>query len=183
MGTLVRDAQGNFWGTSPVDGHLGNNGSIFEWNVTTNLVTQVYAFNGGGNGEFPKSGLTIDSHGNFFGTTEYGRANGYGTVFEFNPNTSVLTTLFSFNRNNGANPIGGVILDSQGNLYGTTTAGGASSRGTVFELTLVPEPSTLLLAVLRCLTPRTQGRAMRRGGSPREPQPRRSRLARELPLA
>jgi uncharacterized repeat protein (TIGR03803 family) len=59
-----------------------------------------------------------------------------------------LATLLSFNGTNGASPVGGVILDSQGDLFGTTSAGGASSRGTVFELTLVPEPSTLLLAAI-----------------------------------
>jgi uncharacterized repeat protein (TIGR03803 family) len=145
-GSLIMDAQGNFWGTSPTDGHLGNNGSIFEWNVATNQAIQVFAFNGLGDGNAPKDGLTIDSHGNFYGTTRDGGANNDGTVFQFNPNTGVLTTLLTFNGTNGAYPIGGVILDSQGDLFGTTTAGGASSRGTVFELTLVPEPSTLLLA-------------------------------------
>ena len=62
-----------------------------------------------------------------------------------------LTTLVSFNFTNGAFPDGDLVADANGNLYGTTRGGGASGRGTVFELSPVPEPSTLLLLCIGSL--------------------------------
>ena len=90
----------------------------------------------------------MDAAGNLFGTTYQGGASNLGTVFEFSPSTGVLTTLETFTQTTQARPVGGLIADAQGNLYGSTVYG----TGTVFEITnsgfAVPEPSTLsLLAV------------------------------------
>src|SRR5262249_27533773 len=57
-----------------------------------------------------------------------------GTVFELAAGSGTITTLASFNGSNGANPLGVLIFDSAGNLYGTTNLGGAANDGTVFEL-------------------------------------------------
>jgi hypothetical protein len=86
--------------------------------------------------------LIADANGNLFGTTEAGGANGAGTVFELvNTGTvsspsyaSTPTTLVTFNGSNGAIPFAGVIVDANGDLFGTTISGGANNDGTVFEL-------------------------------------------------
>jgi uncharacterized repeat protein (TIGR03803 family) len=98
----------------------------------------IYTFS---QGFVPPNGyLAIDSAGNIFGATQSGGAFGAGQVFELSPSDGggwIETTVHSFAFNSvgdGWQPFGGVILDSKGNLYGTTTKGGAAEQGTVFEL-------------------------------------------------
>ena len=64
----------------------------------------------------------MDSSGNLYGTTVYGGASGDGTVFELANGSGTISTLASFNpyTGNGSVPVGGLIMDSSGNLYGTT---------------------------------------------------------------
>ena len=82
--------------------------------------------------------LITDSAGNLYGTSSGGGFYGYGTVFEFSPAGSGWTEeiLFSFGHDpaSGQDPIGGLLLDAAGNLYGTTESGGAYNHGVVFEL-------------------------------------------------
>ena len=104
---------------------------------TTGKETVLYSFTGGtkGDGANPEAGLVQDTHGNLYGTTISGGAHGYGTVFEVDT-TGKETVLYSFTGANGDGgaPRAGLVLDMQGNLYGTTTGGGASGAGTVFQL-------------------------------------------------
>jgi len=89
-----------------------------------------------GNGAFPIAGVTLDSAGNLYGTTESGGAFGFGTVFKLST-SGVETVLYSFQGGTDGNePEGGVILDSAGNLYGTTYQGGAYKMGTVFKVSV-----------------------------------------------
>ena len=78
----------------------------------------------------------MDSSGNLFGTTENGGAFvDYGTVFELAHGSGTITALASFNGSDGENPEAALIMDSSGNVYGTTyTEAPASTDGTVFEL-------------------------------------------------
>ena len=78
--------------------------------------------------------MIFDSAGNLYGTTNAGGASSDGTVFELANDSATITTLASFNGTDGTTPNGDLIMDSTGNLYGTTAAGGASGEGTVFEL-------------------------------------------------
>ena len=96
-------------------------------------IDDVALFNGT-NGADPDAGLIMDCSGNFYGTTRTGGAQGDGTVFELAKGSSTITTLASFNGSNGSYPVAGLIMDSSGNLYGTTEHGGANGDGTVFEL-------------------------------------------------
>ena len=84
-------------------------------------------------GDSPQAGL-LEDNGNFFGTTNIGGANGYGTVFELAAGSSTITPLASFNGTNGKYPVSGLIEDSSGDLFGTTYEGGANNDGTVFEV-------------------------------------------------
>ena len=87
----------------------------------------------------PDRSLIADAHGDLFGTTVRGGANGDGTVFEIAKTAhgyaSTPTTLVSFNGTNGADPTGSLIADAHGDLFGTTEVGGANGDGTVFEIT------------------------------------------------
>jgi uncharacterized repeat protein (TIGR03803 family) len=98
--------------------------------------TSLYVFTGGADGGHPSSGgLIRDAKGNLYGTTEDDGANGFGTVFEMNT-SGTESVLYSFRGTggDGAYPIGGLVVDSQGNFYGTTFEGGAYGYGTVFKL-------------------------------------------------
>ena len=134
---LIRDAQGNLYGTTGYGGDMsscsGNGcGVVFKLS-STGKETVLYRFKGGADGAGPTAGVIRDAQGNLHGTTWGGGAYGKGTVFELSP-TGKETVLHSFAGADGANPEAGVIEDTNGNLYGTTSFGSAYSNGVVFEL-------------------------------------------------
>jgi len=133
IGGLIADSNGNLYGATS-QGGANNDGTIFEIASGSNNLTTLATFNGA-NGMSPQSSLLLDSSGNLFGTANSGGANGDGTIFEVTAGSSSVTTLVDFNGTNGSTPSGGLIFDSAGDLYGTTSAGGAGNNdGTIFQL-------------------------------------------------
>jgi uncharacterized repeat protein (TIGR03803 family) len=103
--------------------------------------TTLYSFKGqGGDGAQPYAGLAVGNNARLYGTTVYGGSSAAGTVFELAPPVAAggawrETVLYSFaGGNDGANPYGGLVIGTNGSLYGTTAAGGTANAGTVFEL-------------------------------------------------
>jgi uncharacterized repeat protein (TIGR03803 family) len=131
-GPLIMDGSGNLYGTTS-GGGANNAGSVFELVHGSGTITTLASFNGS-NGSGPRCGLLMDSNGNLYGTTVSGGAYSDGTVFEVAQGSGTITTLASFNGSNGSSPYASLIMDSSGNLYGTTSSGGASNDGTVFEV-------------------------------------------------
>jgi uncharacterized repeat protein (TIGR03803 family) len=139
-GGLIADANGNLFGTTSLGGPSWD-GTVFEIVKTSsgyaNTPTTLASFNGS-NGEVLQAGLIADANGNLFGTANAGGANGYGVVFEIAKTASGYanspTILFNFDNTNGAIPEAGLIADANGNLFGTTVAGGAQGYGVVFEI-------------------------------------------------
>jgi uncharacterized repeat protein (TIGR03803 family) len=134
-GALVRGTEGVFFGTSAIGG-AGNFGTIFR--VTTESEVTVLAEFTGDAGErrgaFPASELFRDASGTLWGTTPQGGASGQGTVFRFAPGSRTFATVVEFTGENGSRPEAGLVPDMQGQLWGTTAAGGASDAGTLFRL-------------------------------------------------
>jgi uncharacterized repeat protein (TIGR03803 family) len=138
---LVQAANGNFYGTT--SGGSTNYGTVFEITPAGTLTT-LHSFDENHNeGGEPYAALTQATNGSFYGTTYTGGTrppSDYGTVFEITAG-GTLTTLYSFcfqtNCADGANPLAGLVQASDGNLYGTTYAGGAvcGCYGTVFKFT------------------------------------------------
>jgi uncharacterized repeat protein (TIGR03803 family) len=136
---LTADAQGNLFGTT-YDGGLSGDGTVFELvNNGDGSYTPITLVNfNGADGELPESRLIINAAGDLFGTTA-GIANDYGTVFEIvktdNGYASTPITLVSFDGTDGRYPVAGLTADAAGDLFGTTSQGGAENGGTAFELT------------------------------------------------
>ncbi len=129
---LIMDSSGNLYGTTETGGPSGD-GTVFELVHGSGKITTLVSFNGT-NGQYPSGILTMDRSGNLYSTTVYGGASNDGTVFELAKGSGKITTLASFNGTNGESPSDGVIIDSSGNLYGSTAYGGTANDGTVFEL-------------------------------------------------
>jgi uncharacterized repeat protein (TIGR03803 family) len=106
--------------------------------ASAQTLTTLVNFNGSNGNYVSQGGVIADANGNLFGLTETGGAYGYGTVFEISKTAggyaSAPTTLVSFNMSDGGVPDGGLIVDANGNLFGTTAYGGAYGDGTVFEV-------------------------------------------------
>jgi uncharacterized repeat protein (TIGR03803 family) len=142
---LVRNAQGNFYGTTNFGGLPGcvlgfGCGVVFEL-TPSGTVTPLYSFTGGADGGNPGGGLVLDEQGNIYGTASTGgvgscsHGSGCGVVFELTPSGNE-TVLYSFTGGaDGADPDGVLLREAGGNLYGTTGGGGSSGAGTVFEVT------------------------------------------------
>lgn len=149
---LIADAAGDLYGTTPNGGKFGY-GTVFEltpdkngkWNETV-----LHNFASGSDGAEPLASLIFDNAGNLYGTTAMGGSLGQnactenryvdcGAVFELMPDshgnwTESILHRFTGYPNDGQNPVASLILDSAGNLYGTTQNGGTYSAGGVFEL-------------------------------------------------
>jgi uncharacterized repeat protein (TIGR03803 family) len=159
---LLLDASGNIYGTTALGGDLtcdsGNGcGTVFELTRKKGgswTETLLHIFRGKGNeGFYPEAELVLDASGNLYSTTYQGGdlscyyGYGCGTVFELTPKTGgkwAEKVLYTFSKNgvDGSGPVGGLIFDHSGNLYGTTMRGGdqscgaeADGCGTVFEIT------------------------------------------------
>ncbi|HEY1687042.1 MAG TPA: choice-of-anchor tandem repeat GloVer-containing protein [Tepidisphaeraceae bacterium] len=132
LGALIADSAGNLYGTSNTGG-LDGDGTVFVINAKNHTLTTLATFSGG-NGANPAAGLVLDSAGDLYGTTSSGGSGGQGTVFDFNIKNNSFSTPASFNFTNGASPEANLLLDSEGNLYGTTNGGGANYQGTVFKV-------------------------------------------------
>jgi uncharacterized repeat protein (TIGR03803 family) len=131
VASLIRDPQGNLYGTTYAGGVSGA-GTVFKLS-RAGKETVLYSFTGGSDGLFPNSQVIQDSEGNLYGTTYEGGDFHLGTVFRLS-RTGQVTVLQSFTgSSDGASPVAGLIRDPEGNLYGTASGGGLGN-GTVFKL-------------------------------------------------
>jgi uncharacterized repeat protein (TIGR03803 family) len=142
---LIFDAAGNLYGTTQGGGDYlcqgGGCGTVFELTPTEGGGwTEKKLHDFWEVGTNPNASLIFDAAGNLYSTTTGGGIHDSGTVFELSPGQGGGWTekvLHSFNPNgdDGASPMGSLIFDAAGNLYGTTSLGGAYGAGTAFELT------------------------------------------------
>jgi hypothetical protein len=151
VGGLVSDPGGNLYGVTEfggsgpcLDGGVPGCGTIFELRSDGKgnwTETVIYAFTGGADGKYPLYGLVLDSRGNLYGTTSGAVVADCsprcGSVFKLSPgeNGWTISVLHAFRgKADGGLPQGGVVLDSAGNVYGTTSAWGPEGGGTTFQL-------------------------------------------------
>ena len=149
--TLVQGPNGVLYGAAQAGGSHGD-GTVFQLTPPGANCTPIagnawcekilHSFgNGASDGVTPSGALALDPSGNLYGTTSAGGSNiaDTGTVFKLSPPTEAggawkESILRNFQISDGAFPAGGVVIDSYGNLYGTTNFFGGNGSGTVFEL-------------------------------------------------
>jgi uncharacterized repeat protein (TIGR03803 family) len=131
--SLIRDAAGNLYSTFGYGGGTSFSGGVFKV-APDGTETVLYSFNGGSDGAFPFSPVVRDKAGNLYGTTSQGGSANAGVVFKVDP-SGTETVLHSFTGGaDGIIPIGGLLRDKAGNLYGTASQGGTSNYGVVFKI-------------------------------------------------
>jgi len=139
-GRLILDKNGNLYGVATAG---GANGKGVAFRLTRAASGQVflqtlYAFKGQPDAGFPYGGLTFDASGNLYGTTYYDGKNNLGAVYELISHNGAWSerVLYSFEGgSDGSNSLSNLVIDGVGNLYGTTSEGGAGcSCGVIFNL-------------------------------------------------
>ena len=145
--SVILDAAGNVYGITG-NGGSDNRGVVFELSPGSGsewTESILYSFGTGSDGRGPDSQLAFDAAGNLYGATFYGGGtagkctpDGCGTIFKLTPSTSLpwMESLpVRFVGTNGVYPAGGLVLNTDGNLYGTTGQGGVNHDGVLFEVT------------------------------------------------
>ena len=134
-GALIRDSQGNLYGTTESGGSKGG-GMVYKLSPS-GTESILYNFTGGVDGGMPEGGLVRDGAGNLYGTTISGGntncAPSCGVVYKVTP-AGQEQVLYSFDTFTGAAPNSGLTPDGKGGAYGTTTHGGANFAGTVYQV-------------------------------------------------
>ena len=129
---LVQATNGDLYGTT-YSGGANDAGTVFTITPSGTLIT-LHSFDLT-DGAYPEAALIQATNGDLYGITSQDGPNGYGTVFEITP-SGTLTTLHSFDYfTDGAYPYAGLVQATNGDLYGTTSLGGADNFGTVFKIT------------------------------------------------
>ena len=157
---LLIGRSGNLYGATWNLGAGRRDGTVFEITAGKHEFRILHSFTGGRDGIAPNGGLVMDRKGNLYGTTGWGGgwcingrsagddALGCGTVFEIAAGTHRETILHHFKGGRGGmEPNGGLLLDSDGDLYGTTAGGGINCRrgcGIVFKVAAVTHKVTVL---------------------------------------
>ena len=132
---LARDASGTLYGTTVGLGFGGNPlGSV--WKLEGGVLTTLYAFQDGTDGEWPMQAPVLDSSGNLYGTTEYQNGALFaGAIWKIDTKGH-FSVLHDFNQaKDGGEPNSPLIVDTDGKLYGTTYTGGTGGYGTVYQVT------------------------------------------------
>ena len=133
---LVQGRDGYLYGAAFSGGSAY--GTLFKVSTNGSFIL-LHTFSRSDSGS-PYGGLTEGSDGNFYGTTYgYFLGAGFGSVFSVTPG-GAFTNLVLFNNSNGYHPVGVLVQGADGNLYGTTSEGGANGLGTVFQLSIPMPP-------------------------------------------
>ncbi|MEO5713039.1 MAG: choice-of-anchor tandem repeat GloVer-containing protein [Luteolibacter sp.] len=136
----VRDAAGNFYGTTYSEGAFGG-GTVFKVGPNGDVVT-LHHFDMQ-HGALP-TGLTVGADGNYYGATQSGGAANAGTIFKITP-SGAFTVLHEFDGGtDGGFPVSRLLKASDGNFYGTTSGGGAQGLGTFYKVTPAGSVTTLV---------------------------------------
>lgn len=143
VGALIQANNGLLYGMTYAGGAHAV-GTIFSYNITTNSVTDVHDFiyKVDSDGWQPQGALLQASNGLLYGMTPDGGSD-FGTIFSFNDTTNKETVLYNFGKStDGQTPLASLIQAANGLLYGTTSAGGTHTNGTIFSFDIATNTET-----------------------------------------
>ena len=136
-GSLLRDKQGNLFGTTPYGG-TANAGTLWQLDTKGN-ETVLHSFTGGADGGTPLAGVISDTNGNLYGTASVGGSNAAGVLFQYAPSSKQFTVLHDFDSSSpDGTPYSGLVATGSISkktfaLYGTTFYGGTNGCGVVYK--------------------------------------------------
>lgn len=135
-GPLIKDSSGNLYGTTQGSDEDENGGGVVYRLSPEGVETVLHDFAlTPGDGLVPQSGVIMDRDGNLYGFTGSGGAYRAGTAFKLAPDgTETILHSFGSSPTDGESPNGPVVMDKQGNLYGTAYYGGEYEYGTIFKI-------------------------------------------------
>lgn len=130
LGSLMQASNSKLYGMTSRGGP-NDAGVLFEYNPTSGLFTKKHDFSDAAG--YPSGSLVQAGNGKLYGLTENGGPNSNGVLFEFDPATDVFTKKYDLTNANGINPLGSLLLTTNGKLYGMTAYGGVNDKGVIFE--------------------------------------------------
>lgn len=130
-GDLMQASNGLIYGVTSQGGYDGY-GTLFNFDPIANTFNTLYDFDDY-SGSYPYGSLIQGANGNLYGMAALGGTYSLGVLFEYNISSNFNTVKINFNGIDGAVPTGSLLLASNGNMYGTTNAGGYHDLGILFE--------------------------------------------------
>ncbi|HSZ58403.1 MAG TPA: choice-of-anchor tandem repeat GloVer-containing protein [Tepidisphaeraceae bacterium] len=137
---LVAGKDGTIYGVANGGGEYGF-GSVYAITPGSSAITPRASFTGAYG---PVGQIAMDGNGDIFGATLNGGPSGLGSIYEVPAGSSTIVTLASFDGSNGVEPVSGIVMDRNGNIFGTTVLGGTLGDGTIFELAAGSSTPTVL---------------------------------------
>lgn len=149
---LVQASDGLIYGFNQ-EGGLNTDGQLFSFKPGTDEFSYLAEFEVSTTGSYPMGGLVEAGNGKLYGTTMEGGLNNDGVLFSFDPSTNALDHQIDFDAIGAEEAVNGMIMASNGLLYGMTRKGGANNLGTIYAF----EPGTGIITLLHEFNPATDG--------------------------
>jgi uncharacterized repeat protein (TIGR03803 family) len=141
--TLLAAPNGKLYGACFAGG-ANSKGTIYSYDPSTLAFVKLYDLTTA-SGWVINGPMVRAANGKFYGTAQQGGANGFGTIFSFDPSNNNFTVLYDFGTTNGGAPRGPLYMDSNGNFFGTASYGGLYYEGVLFSF----NPTTLVYTKLK----------------------------------
>ena len=141
-GKVIEGSNGLLYGLAGSGGAFGN-GTLYQYDLGTDTYTVLKDFELATDGASPHGHMTEALNGKLYGINSHGGANGYGTIFEWDPVGGVFTKKIDLDSiNNGFHPYGGFHLEPSGLMYAMSYNGGVTNQGVLFEYDPVSNTTT-----------------------------------------
>ncbi|HIP36192.1 MAG TPA: T9SS type A sorting domain-containing protein [Crocinitomix sp.] len=145
IGPVIESTNGKLYGITTFGGAL-NYGVIYSYDLNTNIYSSLVDFDNTILGSGPHGRLLEAPNGKMYGLSGHGGANGFGTLFEFDPVTNICITRIDLDSvSNGYHPEGSLVFAPNGKMYALSSFGGVNNKGLLFEYDYLTNTTTKLV--------------------------------------